>query len=166
MSEVSPKRIIVLDDYIDVSQVRVLDRGPLLQLLPEPGREAEVYRLLRGAHPKLTVYRKGELPERFRFNRHRRIPPIVGIPEVGWSVQTRRSMGRIERGELKGEHAYNNEHPEMGGIFLAAGPGIRPGSKLPAFSAVHVYELLAALLGIEAAPNDGDPAVLAPILAR
>ena len=54
----------------------------------------------------------------------------------------------------------------MRGIFLARVPSFRAGLEVPAFSAVHVYELLCAALGIEPAANDGDPAVTAPLLRR
>jgi hypothetical protein len=46
-------------------------------------------------------------------------------------------------------------------MFIAAGPALREGVAVPAFEAVHVYELLCRLLGIAPAPNDGDPAVIA-----
>ena len=50
-------------------------------------------------------------------------------------------------------------------FWLASGPSFVEGVTLPPFDNIHVYELLAAALGLEPAPNDGDPAVLAPALA-
>jgi hypothetical protein len=43
----------------------------------------------------------------------------------------------------------------MGALFVAAGPGFARGRVLPPFSSVHVYPMLAHLLGIVPAPNDG-----------
>lgn len=46
----------------------------------------------------------------------------------------------------------------MGAWFAAAGPRLRHGVVLPALENVHLYELFCAILGLEPAPNDGDPA--------
>jgi hypothetical protein len=55
----------------------------------------------------------------------------------------------------------------MAAIFLVMGPGIEPGQVVPAFEAVHVYPLLAHVLGIEPNPGaDGRLEVLLPILGR
>jgi hypothetical protein len=43
----------------------------------------------------------------------------------------------------------------MRGIFVAAGPGFRSGVTVPAFRNVHVYPVLARLLGVTPAPNEG-----------
>ena len=47
----------------------------------------------------------------------------------------------------------------MRGIFIAAGPAFRQGARIPAFENIHIYNGLAQVLGVTAAPNDGDPAV-------
>jgi len=47
----------------------------------------------------------------------------------------------------------------MQGIFVAAGPAFKVKATVPAFENVHVYDALAAVLGLTPAPNDGDPAV-------
>ena len=43
----------------------------------------------------------------------------------------------------------------MGAIFIAAGPGIAVGRVVPSFRNVHVYPLMAHLLGLAAAPSSG-----------
>ena len=43
----------------------------------------------------------------------------------------------------------------MGAVFIAAGPGIARGRVVPPFRNVHVYALMAHLLGLRPAPNDG-----------
>jgi hypothetical protein len=53
----------------------------------------------------------------------------------------------------------------MYGVFFAAGPGIRPGTRVPAFENIDVYPFLAALLGLEPARAiDGTLAPLLPVL--
>jgi hypothetical protein len=50
----------------------------------------------------------------------------------------------------------------MRAVFIARGPAFRQGATLAPFDNVDVYPLLARLLGIPAAPNDGDPQALLP----
>jgi len=42
---------------------------------------------------------------------------------------------------------------------LANHPRLVSGVRVPAFENIHVYDLMCAILGIEPAKNDGDPAV-------
>lgn len=164
MTDVAPERTLRLEDYVDLEDVRFVNGGTSLQLVPEPGREEAVYRALLGAHPKLHVYRRGRVPERFHFNDHRRIPPIVGVLENGWLVDTAEGLESVWSGELEGAHGFDNQHSDMWGIFYAHGPSFRRGVRAPRLSAVDVYQVVAAALEIEPAPNDGDPAVLDVVL--
>ncbi len=43
----------------------------------------------------------------------------------------------------------------MRALFVARGPALTPGLVVPPFQNIHVYELLAAILGLRPAPNDG-----------
>jgi hypothetical protein len=43
----------------------------------------------------------------------------------------------------------------MQAIFLARGPAFEKGVVVPPFQNIHVYALLAHLLGVKPAPNDG-----------
>lgn len=55
MTPISPKRVIFLDDYIDLSDVEVIDWSPVLALYPKEGLEDAIYKALVQAHPHLTV---------------------------------------------------------------------------------------------------------------
>lgn len=52
----------------------------------------------------------------------------------------------------------------MAAIFLAHGPDLRQGLTVDAFDNVDVYALLARLLRIAPAANDGDPATTLPMM--
>jgi alkaline phosphatase D len=70
-----------------------------------------------------------------------------------------------------GAHGYDPAHmPEMKAIFFAAGPDIRPGTKLAPFENVNIYPLVAKILGLDitnlkTGPIDGKLSVLERILA-
>jgi hypothetical protein len=57
----------------------------------------------------------------------------------------------------KGVHGYEDTDVEMRGSFLARGPAIRVshGNKAPGFANVNLYNLMAYLLKVRPAPNDG-----------
>ncbi|MEE9562390.1 MAG: ectonucleotide pyrophosphatase/phosphodiesterase [Thermoanaerobaculia bacterium] len=164
MTPISPDRVIYLDDYLDGSLVELVDWNPVLALRPRPGREEEVYAALAGAHPHLQVYRKDDLPDRFHYRDHRRIQPIIGLADEGWSI-TSRSRERRQRDRYRGaNHGYDNQLLSMGATFVAAGPAFHQGQVVPPFENIHIYELLCALLGLEPAPNDGDLEVVRGVL--
>ena len=53
----------------------------------------------------------------------------------------------------------------MRGLFVASGPRIAAGMRIQAFENVHIYPLLAEILGLDPNPEiDGRLEVLAPIL--
>jgi predicted AlkP superfamily pyrophosphatase or phosphodiesterase len=146
--------VIALDDYVSMDSIQVIDWTPVAMIRPRPGRMEYAYRKLKGAHPNLQVYRREEVPARFHFSTGTRIPPIVAVADEGWTITTRRQITAGER-VSRGSHGYDNALPSMGATLIAAGPHIRSGVVTPPLSNVHVYPLLAALLGVTPAPSDG-----------
>ena len=158
MSQLSRDRVIVLDDYLDMSTVDLIDSAPLVGITPLPGVSAEsVYAALHNKHPALEVYTKGTLPEQYRLRHHPRVPAIIGIADDGWHPTTRARLEQADRrGEFSGgNHGYDPKHKSMHGLFVAVGPQFKSGLTVPAFENVHVYELLCRVLGVKPAANDG-----------
>lgn len=157
MTPTSPSRAIVLDDYINLGDVDVVDWNPVGAIEPKPGAMARVYAQLRGAHPALQVYRKGEVPAHFHFNAHPRITSLVLVAADGWTITTRAQVARWRQTGWQGggNHGFDPDLIAMGATFVAAGPSFATGRVLPAFRNVHVYPLMAQLLGLRAAETDG-----------
>ena len=155
MTDVNSERVIYLDDYLAMDSVDVADWSPVATIVPKPGSAAYVYRTLHGAHPHLSVYRRGELPARLHYNTGDRVTPIVAVADEGWSITTRTSSGQMEVGRSYGAHGYDTALPSMGALFVAAGPGFASGRTVRPFECVHVYPLLAALLRLAPAVTDG-----------
>ncbi len=168
MAETSRQRVVFVDDLVTPADGEIVDLNPTLGVWPRPGREDALYKKLVAAHPRLTVYRRADTPEHWRYRDHERIPPIVGVVDEGWSVMRRanvieafaRSIRRIG-----GNHGYDPHVKSMQALFVAAGPAFRSNVVVPPFENVHVYPLMCRVLGIEPAPNDGDPAVGALMLS-
>lgn len=156
MAALAPDRVIFYDDYIDLKQVTLVDVSPVGAVVPAAGREAEVYAKLKNAHPHMHVYRKGEVPARLHFNTNPRITPIVTIADEGWTITTHAAVAAagLPHG---GTHGFDNQLPSMGALFIARGPDFRAGYVSPPFQNIHVYSLLAGVLGVKPASNDGSP---------
>lgn len=154
MAATSPERYIYLDDYVDVARVTVIDWSPVALLAPKAGTAEDLYRALAGKHPHLTVYRKADVPARLHYRVHPRIPPIVAVADEGWEISTRRRIAERPP-QPGGTHGYDPAVRSMGALFVAAGPAFAQGKVVEPFTNVHLYPLMAHVLGLKPAPNDG-----------
>jgi predicted AlkP superfamily pyrophosphatase or phosphodiesterase len=167
MAAVSSDRVVVLDDHVSLEAAEVVDLNPTLGIFPREGTEDAVYRALLNAHPRLSVYRRADTPERWHYRDHPRIPPIVGVVDEGWQILRRGTVDGIRAGRIRpagGQHGYDPQLMSMRGVFVAAGPAFREGVSVPALENVHLYNAMAQVLGVAPAPNDGDPRVARTLL--
>jgi predicted AlkP superfamily pyrophosphatase or phosphodiesterase len=168
MAPLSDRRVIFLDDYIDLSRVDVIEWGELLQMKPRTGSAAEIHEALRGKHPALTMFLKDHAPARFHYSGSDRIAPILGLASEGWEVTSHaRWANDLERRRKRGgTHGYDPRLQSMHGLFVAAGPRVRQGFVAPEFENIHIYNFLCGVLGLTPANNDGDPSVTRAFLTR
>lgn len=160
MAATSPDRQIALDELFGADSFRWVTLGSMAGLVPA---DAGAERRIVGEHPNVTCWRKGELPARFAYGTHPRIPPVICVARTGWTLTTReRLVARPPK--PGGAHSYDPDEPLMQATFLARGPAFRAGVVLPRFDNVSVYPLLAKLLGVEPAQNDGRLTDTAPAL--
>ena len=157
MTGVSPDRVIALDQILDLETVQVDFAGAVAGLRPRQGTVDDLYAALSVQPTNYQVFRREDLPERLHFRSHRRIPPVVLIPDEGWMVvrEAPRSEG-ARRAFLRATHGFDPALPSMGALFIASGPALRRGVILPPFENIHIYSLVCTLLGLHAAPNQGD----------
>ncbi len=155
MTATSKDRVIFLDDYINPDSINVVDWSPVLAIWPTRLPIETVYRRLKNAHPHLKVYLKDEIPERFHYRQHRRIPPLIGIADEGWSITTRAFFNRNPERYNGGNHGYDNALTSMRAIFIAHGPDFKNGFRYHTIGNIHLYPLMAKLLGVQPAATDG-----------
>lgn len=153
MAELSPERVILLDELIDLEELEMIDWTPVAMIQPDEGKTKEVYQALKQNEENFRVFLKEELPDEYHFSDDYRIPEIIMIADVGYTITSR---DFLENGEVTGgTHGYDHQAPEMRTIFIASGPDFKNGEKADPFQAVHIYELMCEVLGLEPAPNDG-----------
>jgi predicted AlkP superfamily pyrophosphatase or phosphodiesterase len=112
--------------------------------------------------PNIDAYKKGDIPERLVYGKNPRIGEIVVVPRIGTYVQFRPQSSP----RLAATHGYDNLAPEMEAIFYAAGPAFKKNVELPVMPNVNLYLIIAKLLGLDPAPNDGDIEVVNQLFER
>lgn len=122
---------------------------------------------LRAAHdPRFIAYRRGELPERLHYVNNQRIGDIVVIAQTAQLIRSRPlTPGQTPGGLDAATHGFDpQKFPLMQGIFYAKGPHIKSGQRVATFENIHIFPLLAKILGLTIPPAiDGSYAVLEPI---
>lgn len=150
MAEVSRERVAPISRAIDTSQVRIVASGAVFMGWSRSddnrGLVAALNRL-----PHVTAWLRDDIPERLHFRNHHRVTPVVAVADEGWMIVATDTS----RMTARGMHGYDNALPSMRTIFIARGPVFRRGVRIPAFSNVDVYSLLAHILGVTPAANDG-----------
>lgn len=156
--------IIELDPRITPQQADVIWDGPFAGIQPLTGQEATVEQALLGRSEHGQCWRKTELPARFDYSTHRRIPGIICLADLGWRYRSTQLPQYST--PAQGNHGWDPEAPEMAAVFIASGPAFRQGATLPTFENVSVYPLLARLVGITPEANQGNIADVEPALVQ
>ena len=164
MAAVPPGNQIPVGDMVTMEQARLASIGQVIQVQPNPGFESEVEARLHGRHDHYECWRRDDLPARWQYGTHPRVPAIVCQMDEGWDAVLPRMLEGRARGGVRGSHGYDPALPSMRAVFIASGPAFRTGAVIDPVDNVDVYPLLARLLGIPASDNDGDPAALLPAL--
>lgn len=166
MAEVSRERIIVLDDYINPDQVEIIEGTPSLMMNVISGDVLDIYEQLKEAEEPMQVYTRTNLPDRFHLKKSRRVPDLIVIPDIGYTVNTSKYFDSRPSYPSGGTHGFDNEAKEMQGLFLVYGPDFKQALSIPPVENIQIYELMAHLLGIPPAQNDGNLKVLEMILSN
>ena len=167
MAQLSPERMIFLDDHIDTDDpdVYILSWGAMVPLDVPEARVDEALAALADV-PHLTCAPKDNTPAHWHHGDNERIASVLCVADAGWSVSTRSWFEGHSDSYGGGTHGYDPLDVEMHGVFLARGPHFAEGVTVAPFESVEVYNLLARALGVVPADNDGDlsriPTVLRP----
>jgi predicted AlkP superfamily pyrophosphatase or phosphodiesterase len=166
MIEVNNKTAIGLPKEINKEQFVVPPGDALLHLYARHKTFIRpTYKSLRKSERNYKVYLRQRLPKQWKYNlkndRYNRIGDIVLIPvlpDVFNITGSRLNLGR---------HGFDPAIREMKASFFAWGPSIKEGVRLNEFEIIHVYPLIANILGLHYSHKiDGDPKVLGGIMTE
>lgn len=176
MADRSSEKVIVLEDYIDIEHVDLINTSPVAMMnvrsrpadQTDPGAKAgEIVKKLQGAHPRLDAYLREEMPADLHFEGHDRIPEIIAIADEGWTIF--RDNASYERNREKIGGAAHGYHPgllSMRALFAASGPSFKSGLVIDPFENIHLYSIMAHVMDLQPAENDGKLSVLESILRK
>ena len=154
---------ILLDKYADLSKFQ--GAGSLMYAPSEADAE-KAYEQLKGASDKFEVYRRAAVPPSLHYNDNPREGDPVVVATGPYEIMAKTpDADHPLRAPNHGVHGYDPALlPNMRAIFYAAGPDIRPGVTVAPFENIHIYPLIAKILGLRIGNVDGKLEVLQPIL--
>ena len=165
MAATSRKRVVVLDDYLDLKTVNVSDWGPVVSVRARDGNNAAVMaKLAHLAHAQ--AYLAADIPARWHYSDSPRIQPILLVANDGWLIESRDYMDKHPKFVRGGNHGYDNDDKSMRATFIAAGPAFASHATMAPFSNVHLYSLMAYLLNLRPVETDGSINVFKDVLVK
>jgi len=171
MATQDPRNTIILDQLFDTNLAeKILWTAEIVSIFPKEGKEDAIFQTLKSKlPPQAKVYRKEEMPARFHYSNSPRIAPLLVLPDEGWTLTTReRFEERKAKGHsnnLKGGHGYDNGLTSMRALFIAHGSAFKKGVVIEPFENVQVYNVMAKILRLKPAPNDGNDSIVKAALA-
>jgi predicted AlkP superfamily pyrophosphatase or phosphodiesterase len=157
MAPVPPGHVILLDDLLPMDRVNLVSAGVLAGIDPKPGTDfAAIEARMEQPQAHMQCWDKTRVPARLQYGHHPRVPQLLCLADVGWVLSTHDMAKKHAGDSMRGEHGYDNADPHMQALFVAHGPAFRHGVRHAPFPNVDVYPLMAHLLGLTPAPNDGD----------
>jgi predicted AlkP superfamily pyrophosphatase or phosphodiesterase len=155
-----------IDSVANINDITVVDHGAAAFLyFPEPDRQrSEAIRTaINNAWERGRAMLRHETPDSWHVSNDSGFADIIVQADPGYVVYSSRKRSR---GASIGDHGWAPEHEEMRGIFLANGPRLPKGKRIPAVNAVDVYPLMIEILEIPLTmPIDGDPRKLTSLLS-
>lgn len=152
MAPTSSDRVIVLDDVLDSSLYRLVEGGAYATFEPAEGKADEFRAAILTDHERMTCWAKEDIPARYNYGTHKRIPPYFCLPQTGWTI----TKSASDSSWSAGNHGYDSFAPEMQAIFIANGPAFRRGATVPIFDNTDIAPLLRHLIGLpQAGRADG-----------
>ncbi|KAF3326879.1 ectonucleotide pyrophosphatase/phosphodiesterase family member 3 [Carex littledalei] len=157
------KKLIYLEDlspWIEIESEWVQSTTPVLAITPPSNVSlAEVVSKMNEGLSSgkiehgnyLKMFLKEDLPTRLHYAASYRIPPIIGLLQEGYKVELKRSDNK----ECGGAHGYDNTNFSMRTIFIAHGPQFGKGRKVKSFENVQIYNVIASILKLKGAANNG-----------
>jgi predicted AlkP superfamily pyrophosphatase or phosphodiesterase len=97
----------------------------------------------------IKCWDKSNIPSKYHFGTHRRIPRIVCLAENHFVIVDKKPLITYP-----GHHGFDPMEKDMHGLFIASGYRIKK-AELDVFENVDIYPLLAQLLAIKPEKFDG-----------
>ena len=177
-----PLNIFIVSDHGMVATSGMVDLGKLANfegvVTGGAGTDFKIYSadkakidslyadLTKTPDDRFGVYRQADIPAHLHYTGNDRIGDLVVLSLKLFTLGVVDPKRPARANGNKATHGFDVALvPEMKGIFYAAGPDIKAGLTVEEFENIHIYPLIAKILGLNLNGKiDGDLSVLAPIL--
>ena len=150
MAHITPERAIDLSAYTTaLSSVKIQWAGPLAGFDVNSGDKPVLLSRLK-SNTNMDCWAKEDVPAKYHFGTHRRVPQVICLAKAGWSTVANPSQKVIP-----GQHGHDPSDPAMQGLFIIHGPQIKR-ALLDTVRNIDVYNLLVRLLNVVGEKNDGE----------
>lgn len=147
MAWVTPERKVSVMDKLNPEWIEAIEGNMPANIYVREGCVDKVYNALKDTQ-HVRVWKKGEVPEEFHYGTHAYCGDVIVSPDLGYVF----TDSGVKAGGMHGFDASNND---MHAIFRAVGPDFK-NIKIDHFPNIDIYPLVCHLLGIKAAPCDGN----------
>jgi predicted AlkP superfamily pyrophosphatase or phosphodiesterase len=165
MTRVDHLNTLPLPAAVDTSQFIIPPGDALLHLYAKDKKSVQpTFEALQKETTNFEVYLTTHLPAHWHFSkkddRFNRIGDIILVPRLPYVFSISR------RTTTPGKHGFDPALPDMHATFYAWGPAFMQNKTIGTFENIHVYPLVARLLGLKYRTRaiDGKLRVLRPIL--
>jgi predicted AlkP superfamily pyrophosphatase or phosphodiesterase len=158
---------IFIDELIDRKNrhVKLVNGGTQTHLyISDKHKRDSVYDVLKKNEKNYTVLKKEDYPARWYYNNSDRVGDLMVLAKPHHYIREgsrERFLKSPKIGSKEGAHGYDPaEVTDVRGIFYAQGPNIKSAITLEPFRNIHVYPLVAKILGLPLPVIDGKEEVL------
>ncbi|MBP9583199.1 MAG: alkaline phosphatase family protein, partial [Ignavibacterium sp.] len=148
MTELSPKRVINIDELLNGFKYKTSDKGTMMFIYPDEDEKNAVYQKLKSSEKNYKVYWKKDLPDYLHYKNNPLVAEIVVIADLGYSLFDEKDIAKYSKKFPGGNHGYDPTNVDMHGIFYAIGPDFKSGFTCGTIENINIYPLLAKLLRI------------------
>ncbi|WP_247234805.1 ectonucleotide pyrophosphatase/phosphodiesterase [Telluribacter sp. SYSU D00476] len=148
MTQVDTENTLSMPSAIDTSQFIIPSGDVMLHLYAKDKKSIQpTYEALRKEAKDYDVYLTESTPAHWHYSkkddRFNRIGDILLVPRLP------KVFNISKRKITPGKHGFDPQIPDMHATFYAWGPAFREGTKIEAFENIHVYPLVANILGLK-----------------
>jgi predicted AlkP superfamily pyrophosphatase or phosphodiesterase len=154
----------IVDTVVDIDDLTVVDHGASTYIYfpaPDIDRAIAIRDDINDAWDHGTAMLRSDTPEEWHVTEEAGFADVILVADPG-HIAFSRSRGPLA---VKSTHGWAPDFEKMHGIFLATGPRLPEGVRLPSINNIDVYPLMMKILEIPiSTPIDGDPDLLVDLL--
>lgn len=147
MTTINDQQTLALPRAIDLTRFKVPPGNAMLHVYAKDQKDVlPTYLAIKAEAKNYDVYLAKEVPKAWHYNkkedRYQRIGDMILIPKLPYVFNINNAKPDL------GQHGFDPAITDMHATFYAWGPQFKRNLKVPAFENVHIYPMMAKLLGL------------------